>query len=69
MTLDKTNRHSGENRPLAAEVQGAVPGSDVELDGALAALIAEVGKEDVPDRIRTLAQELEQALLAARRKG
>lgn len=77
MTSDKTTSPSGSPEactPVGGEARSSAPdlrlveSSDSELDGLLAALIAEVGKEDVPERIRALAEELGRALDDTRRE-
>jgi len=62
---------SDETQPLpglAADGRPEPEDSQTQLDSALEALMAEVRAEDVPDRIRDLAEELSRAL-EARRKG
>lgn len=62
---------SDETQPIpgiTADCRPESEDSQTELDSALEALMSEVRAEDVPERIRDLAEELSRAL-EARRKG
>lgn len=74
MTSDKTIIDPAPPNPGAGQscegpgADGALqPGS--ELDEALARLLAHLRTEEVPERIRLLAEELGRALQETRRKG
>lgn len=64
MTSDETQHIPG----IPAGCKTGSEDSQTQLDSALEALMSEVRAEDVPERIRDLAEELSRAL-EVRRKG